>query len=268
MYAYHQHSAIFKEWWQLLPRPLRRELASAAEDFASIGEYNQHLFSGSGMLMTSQIVMPSTWYEDFRKGLPCISQGEYKHLLTLPESSNEKAIQQALEQHFRAYQRYVKSYFGLGTKQPAFELRDRYFSKLNYEGNSYQKIAERWSKDCRTHLSDNAVKKAISRSRHARENEVWTIRLLIFVTGNPLMPSLRCPKCFGTGETPHESWSPAQRDWFEKWCKVGWRNWRPTDHAPDEGFAPAVPCSNCNATGKLKVSDIPRQNHPARRRLK
>ena len=70
------------------------------------------------------------------------------------------------------------------------------------------------------------------------------------MTDFPRIPCLACDKCFGTGDAPHESWSPAQREWYEKWCKIGWNRRLLSEYAPDEGGA--IP--KCNGTGKLSVS--------------
>jgi hypothetical protein len=231
-------------------------VASAAEEYATVSEYNRHLFCQPGRLLSTRtVVLNPEWYENFCNALPFISQAEYERLLTLPRP-RLKLISAVLERHFHEYEGYIKSHFGINSKQPSNEDRDRLFSKWCYEGQTYEKIARRWYEQSRTSISSGAVKKAISRSRNERKRDVWAIRILIFETGFPQLPSLICDQCFGTGEAPHQSWSLAQRQWYEKWSKVGWAKWRPTDRAPDEDFAPVVVCPKCNATGRVKVSPV------------
>jgi hypothetical protein len=45
---YEENAAWYKQWWSLLPRQLRRELASTAERFRTIGDYHEQLFKSEG----------------------------------------------------------------------------------------------------------------------------------------------------------------------------------------------------------------------------
>jgi hypothetical protein len=255
--TYAENAALFDQWWKLLPEQLKRELASSAEQFRTLNDYWEQLFRSEGVPGVPVTILPEM-YSRFVDEAPRIPQSLYGYLLAVsengPSETKHEHIRAALGQHLREYEEYLNQHFGLDGKPSINEDRDRRFSRLSHEGQSYRKI---W-RECgdRTLSSKDAVRQPIKRSRKARERDSWAIRLSIFVTNFPRISCLACDQCFGTSEAPHESWSPAQREWYEKWCKIGWNRRPLTEYAPDEGCAPIVPCPRCDGTGKLKASQI------------
>jgi len=260
---YAENATLFEQWWSMLPPRLKRELASTAEQFRTLSDYWEQLFRSEGVPGVPVTILPEM-YSRFVDEAPRIPQSLYGCLLAVAENGPSKTtdrgpskyehIRKVLGQHLREYEEYLNQHFGVAGKPSINEDRDRRFSQLSYEGQSYRKI---W-RECgdQTLSSKDAVRRAIKRSQKAREPDFWAIQLSIFVTNFPTIPSLRCDRCFGTGDAPDESWSPAQREWYEKWSRIGWKQWRPTERAPGKKFAPTVPCPKCNATGKSMVSQI------------
>ena len=265
LYSEPEHPELFNLWWESLPRLMRREIASASENFADAAEYIDKLAGRRSSSIGHQQVVSEESFRAFEDSLPRPSLIEYKTLLGFQRrgTQHREQLAERIRRHVMAYKSALESAFGVQkTRERTEELRDRHWSKWMYElprqkgQSNYQLIAKRWTETRNEPVTGEQVAKAIKRHRKRRRRLNWALRVWIHKTNFPKIESLTCLRCFGTGEVPHPDSSKEWAEWFNRWNKNEFSGWNPDKNPDPAPHHPNVPvsCPECGGKGRSKTS--------------
>ena len=106
-------------------------------------------------------------------------------------------------------------------------------------------------------IEADTIKRYVNRARKERRSLTWELRLWIFRTNRPLITSLTCRNCDGTGDVPAPTSGEKWKRWFEKSRFRMWQHkWNPdrpdlgNELPPDDENGEVIDCQECAGTGR------------------
>ena len=202
-WSYADAPGLFQLWWRSVDKDTQKQINVAAEDFEDVRDYFWKSMKGPVLNATRATLGLKTLYAQFQQQLPKISESQFVRLWLAAERRStikrrgrqRSEVKTFSDDHLAATRQVLYNTFSLVPNRPAVEqARDRQFSKQDYRGWTRGKIAREWNRqpgNKKHAVTSVGVRKAIERYREKRAPIMWLLRLWIYSSEFPSMPSPR-----------------------------------------------------------------------------
>jgi hypothetical protein len=193
--------AYFELWWRSVDADTQQQINVAAEDFEELQDYWWKSMEGPVLNATQATLGLKTIYAQLQQQLPKISEPEFGRLWLAAErrgtikkrGKQRSVVKTFVDEYVAATRQLLYNTFSIVPHRPPVEqVRDRQFSKLDYQGSRHGEIARDWNRlhrNERRAVTAAGVRKAIQRYRKKRAPVMWLLRLWIYSSRVPSLPS-------------------------------------------------------------------------------